>query len=190
MVSFDQYAPGRLGLGEDEAFARRLWTYLNMSSTVERMITATDLGHPAVEGIRDQLVHTFRDEMTVERNRQRAGHMTRQVMEMHGYEIEQTEVKVNAFPFSKAARYRRRGGFVLHVFRSSANSRDLCITDKRVASGLPPIANGKWTYWTCITSDIQAAVGLNIMDTHAVTTAVKQKGFVRQRLPRMLRAAS
>ena len=136
MVSFEQYVPGRLGLGSEESFARRLWSFLNTPEIVERMITATDLGHPAVEGIRDQLVQTFGAEMTIERNRQRTGHMARQVLEMHGCEIEQTEVKINAFPFTKAARYRRRGGFVLQVFRASTDARELCITDKRDAGGL------------------------------------------------------
>jgi hypothetical protein len=45
--------------------------------------------------------------------------------------------KGNAFPFSKAALYRRRGGFVLHVYRASTDARELCITDKRDADGYP-----------------------------------------------------
>ncbi len=189
MVSFDQYLPGRLGLGGEEEFARRLWAFLNTPEIVERMITATDLGHPAVEGIRDQLVQTFGAEMTIERNRQRAGHMARQIMEMNGFEIEKTEVKVNAFPFSKAARYRRRGGFVLHVFRASTDPRELCITDKRDASGFPPPTRGKWIHWTCVTSDIQAAVAFDITDTPALRATIERDGFVALRLRRMLRAA-
>lgn len=190
-MDFTEYRPGRLGLSaSEEPMARRLWTFLNAPETVQRMVTATDLGHPAVEGIRDELVQSFGTAITVERNRQRIGHMTRQILEHHGFEIDQTEVKLNAFPFTKATRYRRRGGFTLHAFRSTADARDVCISDTRTSEGFPEMRSGRWVYWSCITSRIQAAVGFGIDDVEAVQTRVVRDGYFRLRLPRILRAGS
>jgi hypothetical protein len=189
MAHFHEYDAGRLGLGQDEQFAREAWDFLNEPDIIQRMISATDLGHPAVEGIREPLVARFRELMNVERNRQRIGHMTRQIMERNGFELDQPEVKVNLYPFTKAARYRRKGSVALHVFRASSDHLEICIVETRSVSGLPdPPNGGRWIYWTCITSKLQAAVGFEIMDLDKLKETISEQGFARRRTRRILRA--
>lgn len=50
--------------------------------------------------------------------------------------------------------------------------------------------NGRWVYWSCITSRIQAAVGFGIDDVEVVQTRVARDGYFRLRLPRILRAGT
>jgi hypothetical protein len=189
MANFSEYDPGRLGLGQDEQFAREAWDFLNEPQIVQGMISATDLGHPAVAGVREALVARFLNLMNVERNRQRVGHMTRQIMERHGFELDQPEVKVNLYPFSKAARYRRKDSVALHVFRASSDHQEICVAETRSVTGFPqPSKGGRWIYWTCITSKLQAAVGFDIRNLHGLKNTVAQEGFVRLRTRRVLRA--
>jgi hypothetical protein len=47
------------------------------------------------------------------------GHMVRQILEQRDWVLDQTDVKVQSVPFSKAARYRRPDWFTFHAFRNS-----------------------------------------------------------------------
>lgn len=190
MANFSDYDPGRLGLGADEAFARRAWDCLNEPENVRAMIEATDLGHPAVVAVREGLLEVFGDEMLIERNRQRIGHMVRQIVDGRGYEIDQPNVKLAAFPFTRATRYRQRDAFALHLFRASSDAKEVCVTLRRSAVDLPPAPKaGRWTYWTVVTSALQVAIALRIRDVKALREQVAKAGFVRLRLERMLRAS-
>lgn len=191
-MDFANYDPGRLGLGGGGQFARQAWAFLNKPDIMQGMTSATELGHPAVAGIREALVARFGDRMLIERNRQRIGHMVRQIMERGGYEIDQHNVKVNLFPFSKAARYRRKDAVLLHVFRATTDARELAITARRRDSAKLPAAphGGRWTYWTQITSKLQAAVALGITNLSGVNRKIAQDGFALHRVPRMMRPSN
>jgi hypothetical protein len=190
MDDFTEYEPGSFGTGGNLQFAQEAWAFLNQPPIVEAMIAATELGHPAVVGIRQQLVERFGELMNIERNRQQIGHMAKQVLAKHGYEIAQAEVKVNAYPFTKAARYRHRDRFMLHVFRASSDPRELCITSTRSTEGFPEAPDGgRWRYWMAFNSKLQGKVGFGI-DTDDARAKIKEAGFVRHRLERLLRAAT
>jgi len=68
----------------------------------------------------------------------------RQILEQRDWVLDQTDVKVQSVPFSKAARYRRPDWFTFHAFRNSSDPRDVVITDRRQNPTLP---NGaRWTF--------------------------------------------
>ena len=90
-----------------------------------RLETASQLSKPAVEGIEEQLLAEFREEVLADRVKQMVGHMVRQILEQRDWVLDQTDVKVQSVPFSKAARYRRPDWFTFHAFRNTSDPRDV-----------------------------------------------------------------
>ncbi len=190
-ADFQDYEPGRFGMGADEAFARELWAFLNEEAQVTAMKLASDLGHPAVVGVADALVARFGDKLEDDRRRQLVGHMARQIMERENYELDQADVKVTAYPFTKATRYKRKGGLMWFVFRASGDVRELCITEDRgeIVNAPAPKSGKKWNFWTTITTTMQAAIGLGVSDSAKVRAAIKRDGYCLRAKPRVLRKA-
>lgn len=91
-----------------------LWAFVTRRDNVERMERAAECNRPAAEAISATLLaeladNGFGEADFTDRDHQMTGHMIRQVMEHHGYVIDQTEVPVDDVPpFSRAASYRRR----------------------------------------------------------------------------------
>jgi len=91
------------------------WKYLNSEDAKIRMVLATELGHPAAEGIGDKILELFGDELKKntkeekDRIKQAIGHMIRYVMEGYGYHLDQRSVpcrkKTELFIF--ASRYKK-----------------------------------------------------------------------------------
>ena len=85
-----------------------LWSFLNEESTLIRFDAATDLKRPALEVMDKPLLKKFGDEIRGNRWKQMMGRMTRQIMEHHGYSLDQTGVRIrNGELFTSAARYTR-----------------------------------------------------------------------------------
>lgn len=85
-----------------------LWKFLNEEPTVKCLETTTYLKRPALEGLQDQLLKKFGDEIRSDRWKQMIGRMTRQVMEHHGYTLDQVGAKVRVKElFTSAARYKK-----------------------------------------------------------------------------------
>ena len=184
-----EYDPGRFGLGQYGALAQRLWPFLKEEAQVTAMKVASDLGHPAVEGIAEALVKKFGEEFDEDRPRQLVGHMTRQIMESEGYEIDKADVKVFAYPFTKATRYRRKGSVRWIVFRSSQNLHELCIVADRADIQRAPAPNaGKWRFWTTVTTTLQASIGLQVMDIQGTRNKIEKNGYALHIKKRMMRA--
>ena len=189
-AEFEEYQPGRFASTANTPLGHRLWAFITDEVTLHAMEVASDLGQPAVAGIEEALLDHFGEDVLPDRIKQMIGHMVRQAMEREGFIVDQSDVKMNSVPFSKGTRYRRPDWYPVHVFRSSANARDLCFTDTRAGEKLPPSPSGaKWRYWTSFSTTLRGAVAFGI-SPRDVRAEVRKRGYARRRLERMLRAAS
>jgi hypothetical protein len=164
---------------------QRIWAFITLPVTVARLETASQLSKPAVEGIAEQLLDEFREDILADRVKQMVGHMVRQIMEQQGWILDQTNVKINSVPFRKAARYRRQNGLTFHVFRSTSDPRDVAITDRRQNAPLP--TDTHWIYHATLDSPLKADVGFNIRDISQLRQQVHSHGYQRVRIEHMLR---
>lgn len=89
-----------------EGIGRKLWDFLNEQDSITRLVTATELGRPAVEGVANKLFDRFGYIVTFDRNKQMTGHMVRQIMERLGYKLDAQNVLARAGGvFTRASRY-------------------------------------------------------------------------------------
>jgi hypothetical protein len=170
----------------DSGLGQRIWTFLTRDDNIARLETASELSKPAVEGIEEQLLAAFREDVLADRVKQMIGHMVRQILEQRDWVLDQTDVKVQSVPFSKAARYRRPHWITFHAFRNSSDPRDVVITDRRQNPQLPP--DGRWIYYATFASPLKAAVAFGVGDTQQLQQQVHSHGYQRVRIERMLRA--
>lgn len=166
---------------------QRIWAFLTLPENVARLETASELNKPAVEGIEEQLLAEFREDILADRVKQMVGHMVRQILEQQGWVLDQADVKVQSVPFSKAARYRRPDWVTFHAFRSTSDPRDVAITDRRQNAPLP--ADTRWTYYATFASPLKAAVAFGVRDIRQLRQQVHTHGYQRVRIERMLRRA-
>lgn len=181
------YRPEKFASLYDSELGQRIWTFLTRDDNVARLETASELGKPAVEGIEEQLLTDFREEVLVDRVKQMVGHMVRQILEQRDWVLDQTDVKLQSVPFSKAARYRRPDWITFHAFRNTKDPRDVVITDRRQNAPLPE--GTRWTFYATFASPLKAAVAFGVNDTQKLRQQVHTHGFHRVYVPRMLRRA-
>jgi len=166
---------------------QRLWSFLLRPETIARLETASELAKPAVEGIEEQLLEEFGEAILADRVKQMVGHMVRQVMEHRGWNLDQSDVKVQSVPFIKAARYRRPDWSTFHAFRNAADPRDVVITDRRQNAALPE--GIRWVYYATFASPLKAAIAFGVTDFRQLRGTVRSAGYHRLRVERMLRRA-
>lgn len=171
------------GLGQE------IWAFLNEDKIKDRMESASDLGQAAVKGIADQLVEKFEHHLWDDQVKQLIGDMVRVVMTEEGFTIDQKNVDVREFPFVKGTRYIRKGWFPrIHIFRSSNDPRELCLTDTQKGEKLPPPPEGanRWIYWTSFGSTLRGAV---ITGGHSreMRSEIEKQGYSRLRQERITR---
>ena len=171
----------------ESELGQRIWAFLTQPENVARLETASQLGKPAVEGIEEHLLEEFREEVLADRVKQMVGHMVRQIMEQRDWVLDQTDVKLQSVPFSKAARYRRPDWITFHAFRNTIDPRDVVITDRRQNAPLP--TDARWSYYATFASPLKAAVAFGVHDIRQMRTHVHAHGFQRLRIQRMLRPA-
>ncbi len=105
------YEPGKFRSLSQSEMGKALWAFLCEPESRLRMELASDLRHPAVEGIDRQLSVRFDASVLrdADRLKQMIGHMTRQLMEQCGFELDQQRVNLRTgVIFSTGSRYRRR----------------------------------------------------------------------------------
>ena len=181
------YRPEKFASLYDSELGQRIWSFLTRDDNVARLETASELSKPAVEGIEEQLLAEFREEVLADRVKQMVGHMVRQILEQRDWVLDQTDVKVQSVPFSKAARYRKPDWFTFHAFRNSSVPRDVAITDRRQNPTLP--ADARWTFYATFASPLKAAVAFGVGDLKQLRQQVHSHGYKRVQVPRMLRRA-
>ncbi|WKA63182.1 hypothetical protein [Pectobacterium aroidearum] len=90
---------------------QRLWSFMNERETLIRMEAGTYLSRPALESVQPSLIERFGNEVNNENNdrlKQMLGRMARQVMEHHGYQLDQMGVRLRRSElFLSAARYKK-----------------------------------------------------------------------------------
>lgn len=85
-----------------------IWAFLTRPDNLIRMETATLLDRAAVEPLAAGLVAEFGDQVRDDRSKQLIGHMTRQIMEALGYELDRSGLRITrASLFMSGATYRR-----------------------------------------------------------------------------------
>jgi len=181
------YSPERFAALYALDLGQRIWVFLTRPEIVARLETACELSKPAVEGIEEQLLEAFREEILVDRVKQMVGHMVRQILEQRGWVLDQTDVKVQSVPFSKPARYRRPDWITFHAFRNTSDPRDVALTDRRQNLALP--TDARWSYYATFASPLKAAFAFGIGDIRQLRTHVHAHGYQRVRVERMLRRA-
>jgi hypothetical protein len=181
------YRPEKFDSLYGSDLGQRIWASLTRPEQVTRLETASELGKPAVEGIEEQLLEEFREEVLADRVKQMVGHMVRQILEQQGWVIDQADVKIQSVPFTKAARYRRPDWVTFHAFRNSSDPRDVAITDRRQNAPLP--ADTRWIYYATFASPLKAAVAFGVRDIRQLRQQVHAHGFQRVQVERMLRCA-
>ena len=189
MNSQQRYSPGPFAPTADTVLGRGLWSFLLEEANIQAMEVATDLGAPAVAGIEEGLLRKFGEDVLDDRIKQMIGHMVRQVMEGRGFVIDQMEVRMKSVPFVKGTRYRRSDAYQVHVFRNTADGRDLCMSNSRSVRGLPdPGAGAKWRLWRSFRTALRAQVGFGVR-LDEVRATIVANGYHRTRLHRFLRRA-
>lgn len=181
------YNPEKFASLYASELGQQIWTFLTLPENVARLETASELSKPAVEGIEEQLLEAFREDVLADRVKQMIGHMVRQILEQRGWVLDQGDVKVQSVPFMKAARYRRPDWFTFHAFRNTSDPRDIAITDRRQNAPLP--VGVRWTYYATFASPIKAAVAFGVRDLGQLRQQVHANGYQRVRVERMLRRA-
>ena len=185
------YKPAKFANDYATPEGQKLWTVLNREDNIVRMVTASELGQPALKPIEDILLNEVGDVITDDRMKQMAGHMVRQIMEEQGFEHEVDGIKLASAPFYKASRYRRpeEGKIVLHLFRDNGDARKLALTDNREGDKLPaPTVGQQWSYYNTISSPLKAQVGFGF-DLNVAAKAVEKQGYFLHDRPRVLRPA-
>ena len=182
-----RYNPEKFASLYKSDVGQRIWSFLARPDVIARLETASELGKPAVEGIEEQLLEAFRQEALADRVKQMVGHMVRQILEQRDWVLDQTDVKVQSVPFSKAARYRRSGWYTFYAFRNISDARDVAITDRRQGAKLPD--GVRWIYYATFASPLKAAVGFGVRDLQQLRQHVDVHGYQRVKIERMLRRA-
>jgi hypothetical protein len=105
-----EYEPQHFRDLADTELGGGLWAFLKRPDNLIRMETATLLDRAAVEPLGAGLVVEFGDEVRDDRTKQMIGHMTRQVVEALGYELDRTGLRITRPSlFTSGATYRRSG---------------------------------------------------------------------------------
>ena len=181
------YNPEKFASLYSSALGQRLWAFLTQPESVARLETASELRKPAVEGIEEQLLEEFGESVLANRVKQMVGHMVRQIMQQRDWVLDQSDVKVQSVPFSKATRYRRPDWFTFHAFRNTSDPRDVVITDRRQNPVLPD--GSRWTFYATFASPLKAAVAFGVHDIKQLRQQVHSHGYHRVRIERILRTA-
>jgi hypothetical protein len=185
------YNPETFASSYATALGGALWEFLNEPQIVASMETATALGAPAVEGIEEQLLGRFENEveqLMSDRIKQMIGHMVRQVMEGRGYVIDMQNVKItNGAPFSRATRYKRPDSFIFHIFNDANDFRNVALTGDKAGSALPK--GTKWRYWKSFQGRVRGRIAFGLTNENAARADINASGYHLYRMERMLRKA-
>lgn len=181
------YNPDKFASLYQSEIGQRIWACLTRPEIIARLETASDLGKPAVEGIEEQLLDEFREDILADRVKQMIGHMVRQILEQRDWVLDQGDVKVQSVPFMKATRYRRPDWLTFHAFRNTSDPRDVAITDRRQNATLP--SGVRWSYYATFASPLKATVAFGIHDLKQLRQEVHAHGYQRVRIKRILRRA-
>lgn len=183
------YDPGTFAQLFSEPRGQRIWTTLNTLEYVSCLEVATALHQPAVKGIEEPLLRDFGADVIEDRFKQMIGHMVRQIMERHGYAIDQQKVKIDSIPFYSGTRYKRRDEWVYHVWRKSKNPRTCALTADKQGAQLPTLTGERWLYWRSFSGQLRASVMFGINSEEQARKDILRQGYHLVTMERIMRAA-
>lgn len=176
----------------------RLWSFLNRENSKTKMMTASDLGRPALEAVAGDLLDEFGDQFAAnyphrDRFKQMAGAMTRQVMEAARYVWVRDNVPLSGAPFSRASKYRHRDAVEFHIWRLSTDMRFVGVTLEKSDQKLLRQQNGDWVYWKCVTGSmlegkLHLSIAAGISDVAAALRTLNERGAYETPSQRIMRA--
>jgi hypothetical protein len=133
-------------------FGKALWSFLKRPDNVLRMLTATELGCPAVEPLSCGLVQEFGSSIDDHYNKLLIGHMLRQIMEVLGLEIDQIGQRITSVGlFATGTRFRIPGA-----------QKQMNVSAEERAAWIEKIGDNSYRRWIrhLIERDQQATGGL------------------------------
>jgi hypothetical protein len=164
------------------------------------MKTASDLGRPALEAVSEDILAEFPEQFSgdwpqLDRFKQMAGAMTKQVMEAEGYVFVRSNVPMSGAPFSRASKYRSRDAFEFYVWRHSTDLRLVGITVEKSAVKLPTQPNGDWIYWKSVEGTrgegkLHLCIAVGISNATAALAELRDHGAYVEKTVRMMRVPS
>lgn len=186
----EEYTPDKFATTFNSDDGKKLWHVLTQPAIIDRMITASDLGQPALKPVEDVLLEQLGPAILSDRMKQMAGHMVRQIMECNGFEHDTDGIRIASIPFYKASRYRRANSRSLFVFRDRGDARQFAMVSDREGGKLPGSPSGKgWTYYNVLVSPLKSAIGFGVKLDDAIKKVVRD-GYCLARQERILRAAN
>ena len=143
----------------DEQLGKDIWAFLKHPDNLIRMETATFLERAAVEPLAPGLLRHFGTEIAQDRLKQMIGHMTRQIMEAMGYEIDRQGLRITRESvFTSATRYRRS---------DERHDRSMTITREQRQAWLERTAASPFNLW--LDAQVKEADGsLNLEKLYAL----------------------
>lgn len=117
------------------------------------------------------------------------GDMVRQVMERHGYEVDQQKVKIDSIPFYAGTRYKRRGEWVYHVWRKSKDPRACAPTADKQGTQLSNLVGARWLYWRSFSGLLRASVMFGMNSEVQARQDILNQGYHLVMMARILRAS-
>ena len=164
-----KYAPWKFEKLASTEFGIALWEFLKKKETFIRMQTASRLKRAAVEGIAQELEILFPDELKELKNstyflrcKQMIGHMIRQIMDYHEYEICMRNVRVvSPGIFSKGTRYKLKKLVAVNYSKHVPKYESLLVIteNKNLLDGLEKISSKHE-----ITLNVRKQSTLNILE--------------------------
>jgi hypothetical protein len=123
----------------DTSLGQDIWAFVKRPDNLVRMETATFLERAAVEPLAPGLARHFGPEIAQDRLKQMIGHMTRQVMNALGYEIDRQGLRITRESlFTSGTRYRRR---------DESRDRSMTITREQRQAWLEKTADSPFNRW-------------------------------------------
>lgn len=183
------YDPGTFTQLFGELRGQRLWAKLNTREYISCLETATALRQPAIKGIEELLLRDFGADVIEDRVKQMIGHMVRQVMERHGYEVDQQKVKIDSIPFYAGTRYKRWDEWVYYIWRKSKDPRACALTADKRGAQLPILTGERWLYWRSFSGLLRASVMFGMHSEEKARKDILRQGYHLATMARVMRAA-
>lgn len=144
-----------------------LWGYLKNHDNLIRMETATWLERAAVEPLASGLVAEFGENVRDDRTKQMIGHMTKQIMNALGYDIDRTSLRITRPSlFTSGARYRAKG----------ADTKPMKVTREQREAWVKNTKNSPFNLW--LDRQIKNADG--ILDLEKLYEVARRHGIEKR----------
>lgn len=184
------FDPGVFSSEFNTQLGMRLWDFFNEPENIIRMETATKLQRPAIEGLEEELLQRFGEDILVDRVKQMMGRMAKQVMEHKGYVIDQQNVKITSgAPFSRATRYKQENEMTFYVFKNNSEPRRFALTGDKAGASLRDNSS-RWTYWKSFKGGLRGRIAFGLEDENAAREDIRRQGYHIYSMSRLLKSSN